>query len=365
MHGYGSVQEMLDLSLDPLGVIYDIVDLSDHEWMKRTEYMLAFMEDGRPVVLSPSIKGYSYRCPAGGERGIVTADTKLQRTAYAIERSLDGRIRSLTTLAYYTLHLVSVRDIISIGGATLLISLLGLITPKMNQYVLRDIVPMGTDGYSLLMRALIIFVTAGFIKACIQATKNLFIGRMRIRISSEVQSAVMTKVLMLPQTFFTQMSTGKLSKQLSNARFLTEQIISFVMGASLTAVFSLVYIPQMAGFSKVLLIPAVFILILKSVYTLVAGYLFADNERRRQEAEMDERAFLYSAFKGIQRIKESGAERRIFAKWTGRYRAVLDCDLNMPIALSLEDVVISFLSSLGTVILLSLMLSWSRTGCQR
>ena len=212
-HGYTGVQEMLDLALDPLGVIYDIVDLSDPEWEKRTEYMLAFTEDGRPVVLSPAVRGYTYRCMSDGEHGIVTAAAGLQQTAYAIERPLDGRIRSLATFAYYTVHLVSVRDVISIGAATLLVSLLGLITPKMNQYVLQDIVPMGTDGCSLLMRALILFLTAGLIKSCIQAAKNLFLGRMRIRISSEVQSAVMTKVLLLPQTFFTKMSTGRLSKR--------------------------------------------------------------------------------------------------------------------------------------------------------
>ena len=355
VHGYADTQEMLDLALDPLGIIYDIVDLSDPEWLKRTEYMLGFMEDGSAVVLCPAVRGYLYRRQSDGKYGLVKKTTPLQKTAYAIQRPLDRRVRNLLTLAIYTLHLVSVRDIISIGGATLLISLLGLVTPRMNQYVLHEIVPMGTDGYALLIRALGLFLTAGIVKGVIQAVKNVSLGRMRIRISSEVQSAVMTKVLTLPQTFFTQISTGKLSKQIANARFLSEQIISFVLGASLTAVFSLVYVPQMANFSKILLIPAVIILIIKSAYTLVAGYLFADNERKRQEAEMDERAFLFSTFKGIQRIKESGAEKRIFSRWTSKYSAVLDCDLNMPVALSLEDAAIGFISSLGTVILLSLI----------
>jgi len=355
VHGYANTQEMLDLALDPLGIIYDIVDLSDPEWLKRTEYMLGFMEDGSVVVLCPAVRGYLYRSQSGGKYGLVKKSTPLQKTAYAIQRPLDSRVRNLLTLAIYTLHLVSVRDIFAIGGATLLISILGLVTPRMNQYVLHEIVPMGTDGYALLIRALGLFLTTGIVKGVIQAVKSVSLGRMRIRISSEVQSAVMTKVLTLPQTFFTQISTGKLSKQIANARYLSEQVISFVLGASLTAVFSLVYVPQMANFSKILLIPAVIILIIKSAYTLVAGYLFADNERKRQEAEMDERAFLFSTFKGIQRIKESGAEKRIFSRWTSKYSAVLDCDLNMPVALSLEDAAIGFISSLGTVILLSLI----------
>lgn len=356
VHGYENMQDLLDLALDPLGIIYDIVDTSDPDWVKHTEYMLGFMEDGRAVVLSPAIRGYSYKCLVDGTHGRVGSNTPLQQFAYAIQRPLDRKVHNLMTLAAYTLHLVSARDIIAIGGATLLISLLGLITPKMNQYVLNEVVPMGTDGYSLLIRAMGLFLSAGIVKGVIQAVKSISLGKMRIRISSEVQSAVMTRVLTLPQRFFAQVSTGKLSKQIANARLLSDQIISFVLGSSLTATFSLVYIPQMADFSKVLLLPAVIILIIRSTYTLMAGYLFADNERRRQETEMDERAFLYSTFKGIQRIKESGAEKRIFSRWTSKYSAVLDCDLNMPVALSLEDVAVGFLSSLATVILLSLII---------
>lgn len=356
VHGYESVQEMLDLALDPLGIIYDIVDLGDRDWLKRNEYMLGVMEDGRTVVLSPAVRGYTFNCLTDGTHGRVKDDTPLQKTAYAIQRPFDRRVKSLLTFAAYTLHLVSARDMITIGGATMLISLLGLVTPRMNQYVLQEVVPMGTGGYTILMRALGLFMAAGIVKGCIQTVKNLSLGKMRIRISSEVQSAVMTKVLTLPQSFFARVSTGKLSKQIANARSLSDQIVGFVLGASLTAVFSLMYLPQMADFSKVLLIPALIILIIRSLYTLMAGYLFADNERKRQEAEMDERAFLFSTFKGIQRIKESGAEKRIFSRWTSKYSAVLDCDLNMPIALSLEDVVISFLSSLATVILLSLII---------
>ena len=59
VHGYENMQDMLDLALDPLGIIYDIVDTSDSDWVKHTEYMLGFMEDGRAVVLSPAVRGYT------------------------------------------------------------------------------------------------------------------------------------------------------------------------------------------------------------------------------------------------------------------------------------------------------------------
>ncbi len=357
--GCRDINEMLDLMLDPLGVIYDTVDLTEESWKNRTEYMLGFLENGRAVALMPAVIGYRYVCPLSGEKGRVTDKIQLQDKAYVIQRPIDISPVNLMTLMIYVLHLVSSRDIVLVTAATMLTTGLGLVTPKMNQYVLEDLVPMGTDAYSLILRALFMFILIGIIRTGISTAKSLGLARMRVRIPSEVQSAVMSRVLLMPQSFFTKTSTGKLSKQISNARLLSEQVINFVMGASLTAVFSLAYIPQMASFSPVLLLPALAVLLLKCAYTLVASYFFAENENDRQSAEMENRAFIYSSLRGIQRIKESGAEKRIYAKWASKYRPVLACDLDQPVILKIEDAVISFLTSLSTVLLLSFVLPFS------
>ena len=354
VYGGRDINEILDLTLDPLGVIYDSADLTETPLKKRTEYMLGFLEDGRAVALMPAVIGYRYACPISGEKGKVSK-IRLQDKAYVIQRPIEINPANLMTLLIYVLHLVSRRDIMLVLAATVLTTLLGLVTPKMNQYVLEDLVPMGTGAYGLLMRALVLFILIGIIRTGISTAKSLGLARMRVRIPSEVQSAVMSRVLLLPQSFFTKASTGKLSRQISNARLLSDEIISFVMGASLTAIFSLVYIPQMASFSPVLLLPALAVLLLKCAYTLVASYFFAENENDRQAAEMENRSFIYSSLRGIQRIKESGAEKRIYAKWAAKYRPVLACDLDQPIILKIEDAVISFLTSLSTVVLLSLV----------
>ena len=357
--GCRDINEMLDLMLDPLGVIYDIVDLTEESWKERTEYMLGFLENGRAVALMPAVIGYRYVCPLSGEKGRVTDKVHLQDKAYVIQRPIEIKPVNLLTLMIYVLHLVSNRDIVLVTAATMLTTGLGLVAPKMNQYVLEDLVPMGTDAYSLILRALFLFILIGIIRTGISTAKSFGLARMRVRIPSEVQAAVMSRVLLMPQSFFTKTSTGKLSKQISNARLLSEQVINFVMGASLTAVFSLVYIPQMASFSPVLLLPALAVLLLKCAYTLIASFFFAENENDRQTAEMENRSFIYSSLRGIQRIKESGAEKRIYAKWASKYRPVLACDLDQPIMLKIEDAVISFLTSLSTVLLLSFVVPFS------
>ncbi len=166
---------------------------------------------------------------------------------------------------------------------------------------------------------------------------------------------MLSKLLLLPQRFFMRVSTGKLSRQIAYSRSLSDQVIEFVLGSSLTALFSLAYIPQMGSFSAVLLVPALVVLAVKCAWIAIASFLRVENEKRRQSAETDERNFTYTALKGVQRIKESGAEKRVYAKWVTKYQNMLSCDLDQPTVLKLEDTVVGLVSAIGSALLLSLI----------
>ena len=107
--GCRDINEMLDLMLDPLGVIYDTVDLTEESWKNRTEYMLGFLENGRAVALMPAVIGYRYVCPLTGEKGRVTDKIQLQDKAYVIQRPIDISPVNLMTLMIYVLLLFFVR----------------------------------------------------------------------------------------------------------------------------------------------------------------------------------------------------------------------------------------------------------------
>lgn len=166
----------------------------------------------------------------------------------------------------------------------------------------------------------------------------------------------MTKVLRMPADFFADASTGKLSKQISNTRYFCDQVVNLFLNSSLTAIFSLMCIPQMGAFSSVLLIPAVTVLSVKGILTFTVGYLFAEWENEKMRSNMDMRGFLFTVLKGIQRINESGAEIRVYFNWTKLYERVLRSELFSLVLLRFQNVIESFISSLGIVIMLSLLI---------
>ncbi len=63
VYGCDNVDDMLDLVLDPLGMMYDEVDTKDPKWKKRTDLMLGFLSDGKAVVLIPGLFGYMWMYP--------------------------------------------------------------------------------------------------------------------------------------------------------------------------------------------------------------------------------------------------------------------------------------------------------------
>ena len=57
-----------------------------------------------------------------------------------------------------------------------------------------------------------------------------------------------------------------------------------------------------------------------------------------------------------------GAERRVYARWAAIYQRVLKYDLDQPAPLKLEDEITSFIASLGTIVLVSIVVG---TGMSR
>ena len=358
VYGCDSVDEMLDLTLDPIGMMYDEVDTKDPGWKKRTDLILGFLENGKAVALIPGLFGYVWLDPEVGKRYPVNDEVHLDSKAYAIYRPLPNEKMNFYHIVVYMLYMLSPKDYVMVAAASLSVTLLGLVVPKMNEVVLKQIVPYGEEGIPKLIQCAILFIFAGILKSAISGIKGVYLGRTRERIACKTQAAVMARLLLLPHSYFIKYTTGALSKQISNARKLCDQIIGFLLDSSLTALFSVAYIFQMEQFNKTMVFFFFFVLLARIVLSVTIAFYQASNSRHSLAAETESDAFLYTAIKGIQTIKSAGAQRRLYVNWAKRYSRVLKYDLDKPTLLKLEDVLISLVSSVGTVWLLSLVIPY-------
>ncbi len=358
VYGCSNIIEMMDMILDHLGMMYDEVDTRDPNWKKRTDFMLGFLSDGKAVALIPGAFGYMWLIPGEEKKHLVTNKVELAEKAYAIYRPLPSKKLNFYHLIIYMLYMLSPKDYLIVTAASIAVTLLGLIIPEMNEIVLEKVVPQGEIGISKLIQFAILFVFSGVIRSAISAIKGVFLGRTRERIAGKTQAAVMARLLLLPHSYFIKYTTGALSRQISNARRLCDQIIGFIMDNFLTALFSIAYIFQMESFTKVMVLPALSVLFIRIVLSVIIVFYEAANNRDSLEAETESEAFLYAAIKGVQTIKSAGAERRLYVSWAKRYSNVLKYDMDKPVILKLEDVITNFVSSIGTVMLISLVIPY-------
>ncbi len=364
--GCTEVDELLEYTLSPLGVMYGEVDMHADDWRKSTEYLLAQLEDGTYVACKPGLFGYLYVLPRTGQLGHLGRRMALAQRGWAIYRPLTRDASTKMGFARMVFGMVSARDVTSIVAASFVVYLLGLVGPAINQWVLKVIVPQGQaegatgsanalGAYQLLLMALVAYLTAKLMRTVIQTTKTFLLGKMRLRIAGQVEAAVMARTLMLPQSFFADTSSGKVSKRISAARQISDRMINFALNSGLTAVFSLGYISQMMDYGPLLVLPSLVALIAQSAFSVVVAYVNMYIESRSMEADLESSSFLYSVLKGAQKIRAMGAERRVYARWAGIYQRVLKLDLDQPTVLKLESEIGSFISSVGTLFLVSIV----------
>ena len=352
-----SVNELLDRTLDPLCITYEARELRGKDWRRDGLAMLGFLADGSAVALLPSLAGYRYVCPATGKSGHVGRAVKLDSTAYVIYRPLPEDCHTLGRLARFVLSLLSPGDRVPITLCAAVISLLGLVFPALNQLVLERLVPMGAGAWPKLTAAAVLFFSIGLLRAAVTAVKSLTLGSMKLRLSAQVQAAVVSRVLFLPDAFFRNLSAGKMSRRIANSRTLADQLVSVALDTSVTTLFSLVYIPQMARFAPALYLPALLVLAAQLAVSVLASAAYAKNLLAANDLSMDEHGFVFTAIRSIQKLKTAGALKRVYAKWAELYRRMLVYTLDPPALVKLRGVLTAFLSSLGSVLIISLAAS--------
>ena len=133
-----TTEEQLDYCLRPHGFMRREVELTEGWYRDAYGPVLAFTkEDGMPVALLPgTITGYIYTDPKTGERKKLSSRTakQFETEALCFYRPLPQKKLGIPDLLLYMKSCVSLRDIVLIIAATLAVSAVGLIMPRITKY---------------------------------------------------------------------------------------------------------------------------------------------------------------------------------------------------------------------------------------
>lgn len=355
-YGYHSVDAVMESMLDPHGIMYRYAESVADEAKERTEYILAYREDGKVVALTPTLLGYQWYCPHDSSRGQATRKycRSLKPGCYVINQPMQVSKSIVWTFIRNTLKYMTIYDAAYLVISTALVSGLGLLLPRISNWVYNTFLTDPNADTAMLKTVFAMFMTLNIVRGLITLLKQRVLNMLKNRVSIRIQADVMARILHLPRSFFSENSSGKLSKRISNCTNLSAMIINIFLDILLNFSFSGVYLAQMKRLAPELFLPAVIFILLKIVAAILAAIGNAVIDRKSMEVEMESSSFFYSVVRGIQKIKGMGAEKAVYAKWAENYRNILHYQYNQPFFLRHQGAIITMLTSAATVTLMGL-----------
>ncbi len=345
--------EQLEYLLRPHGITRRTVTLSKGWYKDAIGAMLGIRKsDGMVVALIPTgFSGYRYRDMETGKHVKINGKNQelFEEEAIAFYKPLPLKELGISDLMRYILGTLSPADFVMAGASALAVTLIGMLSPKLNNLLFSRVIEDGSTQILLAITVFMICVTLSSL--LINGVKSLIIARINIKMGISVQAAVMSRLMSLPAGFFKNYSSGELSARAQCINSLCEMLVSAVLTTGLTSVFSLVYISQIFVYAPALVIPSLFIMLATVAFTVISALVQMKVSKKKMELSSKESGMSYALISGVQKIKLSGAEMRAFARWGNLYAEGARLAYNPPMFLKINSVISSAISLAGTLMM--------------
>lgn len=347
------MNEQLEYLMRPYGIMRRSVILESGWYKDAIGAMLGIRKDnGTVVALIPSgFSGYEYFDLESGKYIKVKKSNEdlFEDEAIAFYKPFPLKSITIKDLIVYIAQVLSVSDYVAIAFATLAVSLLGMLTPKINNILFSVVVTSGS--VRLLVGITIFAICLSLTSLIISSVKSLISSRINTKLSISIEAATMMRLMSLPADFFKNYSSGELQERAGNISSLCDMLVSTILNTGLTSAFSLIYIYQIFVYAPGLVIPSLIITFITIIFFVVSALMQMKISVKQMELGGRESGMTYALISGVQKIKLAGAEKRAFARWANLYAERISYSYNPPAFLKLNPVISSAISLTGTLVM--------------
>ena len=347
-----SITERFERAFRTAGIMYRVVKL------KRDFYKTTFLpmiairrSDNHSIALIPSSFGGYHYTDETGVKHKVDKNTfdQFEDAAYVFYKPLPNRSLSIKDVLLYAVNILTPGDSISLLCSFLFSALIGLLIPHITKLLFSEVIVTGKVSLLYSLGVLAVCVTIS--SALLEVIKELLTNRVNTKISSCIESATMMRLLSLPVSFFKEYNSGDLNARLLQLSRLTSSIFSLLISAGMTIIFSIIYIIQMFAFSAKLSKIAIVVIILQTFLSIWTMNKEKKQSALRLEAMEKENSLSFTILSAIEKIRLSGAEKRMFALWGNTFAKRLRTYYHPPVLLSILPALSLAASAFGTVFL--------------
>ena len=346
------INEVLEYLLCPAGIMRRTVKLSGDWYQDAIGAMLGTKKDGSIIALLPGgMHGYYYREYSTGKIKKINRKNaeEIDEEAVCFYQPFSLTKLKIPDLLRYLFRQLHTKDYMMILAATGVLTALGLVTPKISHYLYGKVLVYGSRP--LLMAVVLTLFCVTLAGSFITVIKGILNTNISTKMNLAVESAVMMRVLSLPVDFFKRFSSGELANRIGYMNRLCSMIFDAVFSTGLTAVFSLVYIGQVLKFAPTLVLPSIVITLVTICFLLLTSVVQMRITERQMNEAGKESGMVYALINGVAKIKNAGAEKRAFAKWSRQYVNAAEYLYKPPMFLKLNGTIITAISLVGTIVI--------------
>ena len=273
----------------------------------------------------------------------------LEEDSYCFYKPFPLKKIGVRDLLQYIIGTVSPPTIVCVILITLCATLVGMITPRITKLLFSDVLESGSAR--LLLSIAVLYVCTSLSLLMIGGIKSLLMNRINTEMNVSVQAATMARILSLPADFFKNYSSGEITSRAQYISSLCQTLVQTFLSTGLTSVFSLVYITQIFVYAKELVIPALCITLVTLVFSIVSSLAQMKISKRYMELSGKMSGMTYQIITGVQKIKLSGSEKRMFARWMNEYAEESKYTYGTPPFIMFNGVISTAISLAGTIVM--------------
>lgn len=344
--------DKLDYACRPYGIMYRHVTLDKGWYKKATGAFLTTLKTGEKVAVLPNkFDTYEYRDPKTLKIIKINKQTQLllEEDAYCFYKPFPQRKINVKDLVQYIVSVISPITFVQVVLLTLIGTLIGLLTPKLTKIIFSNIIE--SNSLQLLLGIAILYISIEISILLINSIKSLVMEKISTQMDVSVEAATMARILSLPATFFQKYNSGEVSSRSQYINSLCSVLVDTFLSTGLTSIFSLVYFTQIFKYAPMLVLPALCITIGSFLFSLLVTFkqMKITEELNLLSSEMT--GMTYQIITGVQKIKLSGSEKRIFARWLKHYSKEANLTYNPPAIITYAESISTAITLIGTIVM--------------
>ncbi len=294
-----------------------------------------------------------YRLYRSGDGSVVPLTEELAHQispkAHSIGRTLPAK--KLTKKDVFRFCKSSVRgsDFVFAAVLTLICALIGVLLPSLNQMIYDDYIPLGNVGNLGQLCVMMLSFMIGNLSFSI--VKNLFNFRLTSRVGNDLQNAAYHRLFHLPESFFRKYDSADLAGRAAQIGTTATAVANAILVTGVSALFSIVYLIQMCGYSGKMALIGVGMYLLYSLLSVWFTAMTRKGEVAVAEADAEASSKLYQYLNGVDKLRMAGVEDRALLSYMRPYVRQQRAEIRINRLVSVKEALDGIIGSIFSMVL--------------